>query len=92
MLIDQLSYFLSFCCTYVSIRAACLVVNCGSGDCKKGDGLSYTCECHPGSSNLLNLNMLPCMKNCMCDRFPNFNFVHQLIDLFVRRPTVFLYC
>ncbi|OQU91753.1 hypothetical protein SORBI_3001G243732 [Sorghum bicolor] len=48
----------------ISFTDPCLVVNCGSGDCKKGDGLSYTCECHPGSSNLLNLNMLPCMKNC----------------------------
>ncbi|XP_066341699.1 uncharacterized protein [Miscanthus floridulus] len=48
----------------IPITDPCVFVNCGSGECKKGDGMSYTCVCQQGCTNLLNLNMLPCMKNC----------------------------
>ncbi|CAN6283282.1 unnamed protein product [Urochloa humidicola] len=44
----------------------CLAVSCGAGGaCKAGAlPLSYSCECQPGYTNLLNLAALPCAKNC----------------------------
>lgn len=44
--------------------AACVAINCGPGECKKGDGFSYSCECHPGYVNFLNLTGFPCVKKC----------------------------
>ncbi|CAN6299374.1 unnamed protein product [Urochloa humidicola] len=44
----------------------CFAVNCGAGGaCKAGDALlSYSCECQPGYTNMLNLAALPCVKSC----------------------------
>ncbi|KAL6883655.1 hypothetical protein ACP4OV_011069 [Aristida adscensionis] len=45
----------------------CLVVNCGpGGTCRKVGDLSFSCDCRPGYSNLLNDTVFPCVKgNCL---------------------------
>lgn len=48
------------------ICAACVIIDCGLGECRKGQGFSYTCECQPGYVNFLDQTYLPCVKNCMC--------------------------
>ncbi|KAJ1295512.1 hypothetical protein BS78_01G229900 [Paspalum vaginatum] len=45
----------------------CAFVNCGEGGvCKPDDSgmFSYSCECQPGYTNLINKTALPCAKNC----------------------------
>ena len=58
--------------------AACVAINCGAGECKRGEGLSYTCECQEGYVNLLNLTAFPCVKNCTCNLVTLID--HPLID------------
>lgn len=46
--------------------SACWVVWCGNGTCV-ADGAaaySYTCRCHEGFGNFLNLTFLPCFRRC----------------------------
>nr|CAB3494663.1 unnamed protein product [Digitaria exilis] len=43
----------------------CVAVNCGPGECKRGEGLSYSCECQDGYVNFLNSTSFPCVKNCV---------------------------
>ncbi|XP_072146556.1 uncharacterized protein [Setaria viridis] len=49
----------------IPITDPCVAINCGPGECKKGDGFSYSCECQPGYVNFLNLTAFPCVKNCV---------------------------
>ncbi|KAJ1295515.1 hypothetical protein BS78_01G230100 [Paspalum vaginatum] len=52
----------------VPITDPCVAINCGDGgDCRKGQGLfnfTYSCDCHPGYVNFLNLTEFPCIKPC----------------------------
>ncbi|KAL6641097.1 hypothetical protein ACP70R_019278 [Stipagrostis hirtigluma subsp. patula] len=48
----------------IPITDPCVAINCGPGECKKGEGFTYRCECQPGYVNLLNLTAFPCVKNC----------------------------
>ncbi|KAF8672780.1 hypothetical protein HU200_049231 [Digitaria exilis] len=43
----------------------CVAVNCGPGECKRGEGLSYSCKCQDGYVNFLNSTSFPCVKNCV---------------------------
>ncbi|CAN6299380.1 unnamed protein product [Urochloa humidicola] len=49
----------------IPILDPCVAVNCGPGQCKKGTGWNYTCECDEGYVNFLNLTAFPCVKNCV---------------------------
>ncbi|CAN6293515.1 unnamed protein product [Urochloa humidicola] len=49
----------------VPILDPCVAINCGPGQCKKGTGWNYTCECDQGYVNFLNLTAFPCVKNCV---------------------------
>ncbi|CAN6323947.1 unnamed protein product [Urochloa humidicola] len=49
----------------IPLTDPCVAINCGPGECKKGDDLfSYSCECEQGYVNFLNLTAFPCVKNC----------------------------
>ncbi|KAK1298869.1 hypothetical protein QJS10_CPB14g01141 [Acorus calamus] len=50
------------------IPDSCAFVLCGHGDCVGTDDGGYRCDCHKGSSNVLNLTALACIKDCPpCD-------------------------
>ncbi|KNA16497.1 hypothetical protein SOVF_087990 [Spinacia oleracea] len=42
----------------------CRMANCGGGVCKKASGLTYTCQCKEGYSNLFNNTGFPCLNEC----------------------------
>ncbi|NP_001145634.1 uncharacterized protein LOC100279121 precursor [Zea mays] len=48
----------------IPLTDPCVIIDCGLGECRKGQGFSYTCECQPGYVNFLDQTYLPCVKNC----------------------------
>ncbi|OEL22815.1 hypothetical protein BAE44_0016166 [Dichanthelium oligosanthes] len=65
----QCNYFARLCFVAESTAAAiaaCVVVNCGPGECKKDEGFHYHCECEAGFANMLNDTKFPCVDdNCL---------------------------
>jgi len=50
----------------VSAFDPCIWVYCGEGTCVKNSTYLYTpeCKCNPGATNLLNITVFPCYKDC----------------------------
>ncbi|XP_039780636.1 neurogenic locus notch homolog protein 3-like [Panicum virgatum] len=61
---DPACYNISLVPRGIPFTDPCVAINCGAGECKRGEGLSYTCECQEGYVNFLNLTAFPCVKNC----------------------------
>ncbi|CAL4925074.1 unnamed protein product [Urochloa decumbens] len=49
----------------IPLTDPCVAINCGPGECKKGEGFSYSCDCDSGYANFLNLTAFPCVKSCV---------------------------
>ncbi|PUZ38981.1 hypothetical protein GQ55_9G240700 [Panicum hallii var. hallii] len=60
---DPACYNISLVPRGIPLTDPCVAINCGPGECKRGEGLSYSCECQPGYVNFLNLTAFPCVKN-----------------------------
>ncbi|XP_020104914.1 delta-like protein C [Ananas comosus] len=50
--------------TNASISDPCMLAYCGGGTCLKRSEFDHKCECKKGYSNLLNINALPCYRDC----------------------------
>ncbi|XP_039832612.1 uncharacterized protein LOC120693267 [Panicum virgatum] len=62
---DAACYNISLIPKGIPLTDPCVAINCGPGECKRGEGLSYSCVCEQGYVNFLNLTAFPCVKNCV---------------------------
>ncbi|KAG2239227.1 hypothetical protein Bca4012_023985 [Brassica carinata] len=47
-----------------SLFDACHWVDCGGGVCDRTNLFLYSCNCHEGYKNLMNITTFPCFKQC----------------------------
>ncbi|KAL1220672.1 hypothetical protein V5N11_003375 [Cardamine amara subsp. amara] len=47
-----------------SIFDVCKWVDCGGGSCNSTKPFLYSCDCHEGYRNLMNITAFPCLKEC----------------------------